>query len=33
MPFVSVGTCREVEMKTGFHRFVRALMLGAPKKW
>jgi hypothetical protein len=24
---------REVEMKTGFHRIVRALMLGAPKKW
>jgi hypothetical protein len=23
----------EVEMKTGFHRIVRALMLGAPKKW
>jgi hypothetical protein len=23
----------EVEMKTGFQRFVRALMLGAPKKW
>jgi len=24
---------REVDMKTGFHRIVRALMLGAPKKW
>jgi hypothetical protein len=33
MPLVSVGTCWEVEMKTGFHRIVRALMLGAPKKW
>jgi hypothetical protein len=33
MPLVSVRTCGEVEMKTGFHRFVCALMLGAPKKW
>jgi hypothetical protein len=33
MPFVGLRTCGEVEMKTGFHRFVRALMLGAPKKW
>jgi hypothetical protein len=33
MPLVSFRTCGEVEMKTGFHRFVRALMLGAPKKW
>ena len=30
---VSVETRGEVEMKTGFHRIVRALMLGAPKKW
>jgi hypothetical protein len=33
MPLVSTRTRGEVEMKTGFHRFVRALMLGAPKKW
>jgi hypothetical protein len=33
MPLVSIGTFREVEMKSGFQRFVRALMLGAPKKW
>jgi hypothetical protein len=38
---VSVETFREVDMRTGLHRFVRgggaraalALMLGAPKKW
>lgn len=33
MPLVSIGTCGEVEMKSGFQRFVRALVLGAPKKW
>ena len=33
MPLVSFETRGEVEMKTGFHRLVRALMLGAPKKW
>ena len=33
MPLVSIGTRGEVDMKTGFHRIVRALMLGAPKKW
>jgi hypothetical protein len=33
MTLVSSETSREVDMKTGFHRIVRALMLGAPKKW
>ena len=33
MPLVQLRDMREVEMKTGFHRIVRALMLGAPKKW
>jgi hypothetical protein len=33
MPLVSTRTRGEVEMKSGFQRFARALMLGAPKKW
>jgi hypothetical protein len=33
MPLSGSGHRGEVEMKTGFHRIVRALMLGAPKKW
>ena len=33
MPLVSVATRGEVEMKSGFQRLVRALVLGAPKKW
>jgi hypothetical protein len=33
MPWSASRHREEVEMKTGFHRIVRALMLGAPKKW
>ena len=33
MPLVSFETRGRWKMKTGFHRIVRALMLGAPKKW
>ena len=32
MPSVSFGTSREVEMKTGFQRIVRALMLERPEE-
>ena len=33
MSLVSVERRGEVEMKSGFQRLVRALVLGAPKKW